>query len=117
MKITQDEFNRFWDEVLGNDWYDDGETDLDAPDDALVDLEVIDPRWQGSASPEPKGLIKARDIDMERGFLAVTVTALFKRWRKAQTNTTVIASFDVPNDQVDAMLAQIKALKGKVIGR
>lgn len=118
MKITHEEFNRFWDEVLGDDWYDDGETDLDAPEDVLVDLETIDPRWQDTGTrPVPKGLIKARDLDLDCGQLTVTATTLFKRWRKTQTATTIIASFDVPNEEADAMLAKIRALKGKVIAR
>lgn len=112
MKVAQEEFDRFWDEVLGDDWYNDGDGDGETPD-GLVSLDEIVPRWQGSGRPEPKALIKERDID-RLGFLAVSTAALFKRWRKAQTTTVVMATFEVPHEGKAALLEQIKALKGRV---
>lgn len=117
MKVTQEEFDRFWDEVLGHDWYndhDDDECDGESPD-GTVNLDEIVIRWQGLERPTPKGLIKERDIDDRLGFLAVSTAALFKRWRKAQTTTVVMATFEVPHEGKAALLAQIKALKGKVL--
>lgn len=115
MKVAREEFDRFWDDVLGSDWYDDGDESLDdETTDAVVDLVEIVPRWQAyQRRPEPKGLLKERDFDGD--FLAVSASALFKRWRKSQTTTVVTASFEVAHEGKTALLEQIKALKGKVL--
>lgn len=113
MKVTTVEFNKFWDETLGRDWYDDGD-EVDYEDlTALVTVEYTCPRWQGqTALPEPKGIIKQRDID---GDCITNVVSLFKRWRKSQTTSAFVVKFDVPNEERDAFLKQVEAMKGVVV--
>ena len=112
MKVSHEEFDRFWDEVLGADWYlEEGDDDTGS---ALVEISDMAIAWQGRGKPEPNGILNARDLaDGARSVLSAV--AIFKRWKKQQTTTTIVASFDVPNDQVAALLDQIKALKGKVL--
>lgn len=112
MKVTTEEFNKFWDEVLGKDWYtDEGEIVEDEP---LVELSDMVLAWQGTGAPEPNGILKARDLlDGPRTYLSATT--IFKRWKKAQSTTVVLATFEVPNENKDALLEQIKAMGGKVV--
>jgi hypothetical protein len=112
VKCTNEEFNRFWDEVLGHDWYDDGD-DVDFEDPtALIVLEHSCPRWQGEGDrPEPKGIITQRDIDHD---CIMNVTSLFTRWRNAQMTTTFVVTFNVPNDECTAFLTKISDMKGVV---
>jgi hypothetical protein len=110
MKVKKEEIYQFWDEALGENWYNDGEGDFDAD---KVDLDDVYPRWQGQSHPaEPGGLIKSKDIDGD--FLAISCTTLFKRWRSQRTNTMFTVIFDVPKEQAATLMEQVKALGGKV---
>lgn len=60
----------------------------------------------------PIVVITAQDLSDD---VAIGVGKMYKRWKKSQTTTTIVASFDVPNDTAEALLAQIKALGGKVL--
>lgn len=113
MKVAREEFERFWDEVLGSDWYDDQDSDDVDDDDDMVDLSGVCPRWQGAGYAEPKGLLAEKDIRGE--WLACSFTALYKRWKRAQTTTILRASFEVPNEEAPDLIAKIKALGGKIL--
>lgn len=115
MKVPLEEFDRFWADVLGDDWYVEDD-DAGYEDGELVDLLAFQIEWQGSGEPSANDYIKEREIEV-RGrtvFLNVSPTALFRRWRKAQATTTIVAVFEVPKDEAAALLEQIKALGGKV---
>ena len=57
-KITKQEFDRFWEEALGDAWYieewdvDDDEYDSAGPDDVLT-IGSFSVAWQGSGDPVP----------------------------------------------------------------
>jgi hypothetical protein len=110
MKIAREEYDRFWDQAFGKDWYiEEGEDDGES---LLVEIGDMCAVWQGDGDPKPRGVLTARDLTDD---VAIGVSKMYKRWKKAQTTTTVVASFDAPNDATEALLAQIKALGGKVL--
>ena len=115
VKVPLEEFDRFWDDVLGDDWYIE-DYDLGYEDGEFADISAFEIQWQGSGEPSANDYIKEREIDV-RGrtvLLSVSPTALFRRWRKAQVTTTIVAVFEAPKDEAAALVEQIKALGGKV---
>lgn len=104
MKVSQEEFTKFWDEVFGRDWYaEEGDVDSD-----IVDLsESIWVAWQGEGNPRKPPFMTQDEWDLD---LDVEVRELFKRWRKAQTHATVKATFEIPTDKLDDFLATLKTL-------
>jgi len=110
MKIAREEYERFWNETFGEAWYiEEGEDDGES---LLVEIGDMCAVWQGVGDPKPSGVLTARDLADD---VAIGVSKVYKRWKKAQTTTTIVASFDVANDGAEALLAQIKALGGKVL--
>jgi hypothetical protein len=116
MKISKIEFDRFWEAVLGSDWYvDEGPCPEDG--DEPTDLYAIDEvvlGWQGPGDPEPTQYIKAKDLeDGARSTLSMEV--IYLRWIKAQKTRTLVVTFDVPKDALEELTAKILALGGKII--
>ncbi|MDG4792060.1 hypothetical protein O7626_40300 [Micromonospora sp. WMMD1102] len=113
--ITRDEFNRFWDEVLGNDWCIE-ETDIpdqwwDGDDSEPITIEYLTLEWQvmGPREPSPTTWITARDLrDGSPNFFT-----LLKRWRGEQTTVTVVV--EVPREREADLLAAVKELGGRVV--
>lgn len=113
LKITKREFETFWDEVLGKDWYiEEGECpEDDDDDDDVFDLSDLAIQWQGDGS-EPKlhGALKTlKGIEPCMAF-----APLFRKWEQAQTHVQIVATFVVPKDQADAVRKQIVSLGGEV---
>lgn len=113
-KITKVQFEEFWNAVLASDWYvEEGPNpeEGDDPDDTF-DVDDTFVAWQGQGEPKASDLIKASELDGANTVLRMG--PLYKRWVKAQTTVTLVASFDVPKDQVEEFKARIRELGGKV---
>jgi hypothetical protein len=117
-KTTVAEFTAFYNdpEVWANEaWYEDATLSIDGkevPDE--TDWSTV-PESLGAAStlvinggvllrPKKKGSMSNTD--------AFDFEAVFKRWRKAQTTATVVAS--VPKEKLDELKAFLKTIGGKV---
>lgn len=113
MKTTKSEFDTFWNEVLGRDWYlDDPSFDDEEPTFVLDDSAI---RYQGPGRgpSKPPPFVKAKEMDTN-GYLDVGVATLFKRWHEAQTTVTIAAEFKVPKERADAVRQAILDLGGKI---
>jgi hypothetical protein len=112
--ITRDEFDRFWNEVLSDDWYID-ETDIpdqwwDSNDKSdPITVELLTLGWQGTGprEPQPTTWITARDMRDGLDFFT-----LLERWRAGQSTVTV--AVEVPREREADLLAAIKELGGRV---
>lgn len=101
--ITKGEFERFYDEVLGRDWYiedwnGDDEDYENAGDTEVLVIGHLALVWQGEGKPEPTDWITRRQLDrMDDGL------ALLRTWL-ARQHTRMI-SFDVPADKLEELVA------------
>lgn len=84
--------------VDGNDWEDTGKDYTDIPDDAKVSFSG------GSWYPDQTTAAQYEGRNFE---------TVFKKWRKAQTHTTIIV--EVALENIDAMKAAVTAAGGKVL--
>lgn len=114
--VSTEEFEAFWSEVLGGDWYvDDGLYDFDPKIDKTVELDdwVIgyQGRAKGAAIETPK-YVKRDEFDDP--FIHTGLLTLFNRWKAAQTHTVLVASFRVPKNEVKKFTKAIEKLGGKV---
>lgn len=111
--MTYAEFDRFWNEVLGDSWC--------LEDDDLPDTfwEGDDPHrtgtitsgfiyWQADGKPEPTDWYTQRQIDQGLSFFS-----LVHRWRQQQTVTTAVA--EIPKDRTADWLAFVASIGGKAI--
>lgn len=115
MKISTEEFNKFWDEVLGSDWYvEEGEYDEDGPVTHVGDVTV---GWQGKGDPKPGPFFSEEEFDKGGVFcrLEVSLLTLFKRWKKGQTTATVVVKFEVPHEELETLLSRLKDMKGEIL--
>lgn len=120
MKVSKEEFNKFWNEILGKDWYidDDDVFDVDFVDDQ--DPEVLLSNdgviaWQGHGRLNKSSLpkyVKSSEYDTIKfsGFLTIGLLTLFKRWKKNQSHTTFCAYFTVKKDEEDELREALKCL-------
>lgn len=122
MKITKREFNRFWDEVLGELWYvDDGECPGDG-EDALDDLFDISDIWlafQGEeGQPRLLGSLGAKAVNFNEEF-----EPLFREWQEAQTFVRFVfpstgggfRTYRMPKSAIDAFRDAIRDFGGEEI--
>lgn len=117
MRINKKEFDKFWDETLGDDWYIDGDA---IDDDGNQDLEIVINNdylvaWQGSGrlkkSSLPKHVKPSEYDDMTlSGVLTIGLLTLFKRWKKSQSHTTFYAIFTVKKDGEAELREVLKSL-------
>jgi len=111
MKTTKTEFDAFWAEVLGTDWYlEDPSFDDQEPSFVLDDSCIA---YQGSGKPEtPPPFVKAKELEERGAHLGIGVVTLFKRWHAAQTETTFLMEFTVPNEKADDLRKTLTDLGG-----
>lgn len=114
--VSAKEFEAFWSEVLGSDWYiDDGLYDYDSEVDKVVELDEWWIAYQGSAKgSEIKTPKHVKKNEFDDWYITTGLLTLFKRWKDAQTHTVLVASFRVPNDEVQKFTKAIEKLGGKV---
>ena len=112
--LTKSEFDKFWDDALGKDWYiyewdvDDEDFDRAAPHTPFT-VGYLSLGWQGGdKDPEPTAYLTNSDLQTY-----VEGMNVLHRWKNAQTATTVVA--DVPLDKLEEVLAAITAAGGTVI--
>lgn len=114
LRMTRAEFDRFWDDVLGDNWYiDESNLDdaLDVDDPAYVlDIEYLSLGWQGSGLASATEWISRRDLDN-----GVRFETLVRRWRAKQTMK--VAAVEVPADRLADLAAAVRALGGTVLTR
>ena len=115
---TRGEFDRFWDETLGDDWYiDDWDVPEDEwhipdmPADTAFTFTFLGLGWQGTKDPTPTPWITARDLAGE-----IDVVSLFRRWRAASDPTVAHFHVKVPAEHVAAFQAFTKSIDATVTG-
>lgn len=116
-KTTVAEFRDFYKDetVWANDaWYEDLQITIDGKE-AIDDIDWtsipahLTPEMSMTISggafirPKSKGSMENEEFNLE---------TIFKRWRKAKTVTTMVAT--IPNDKVEAFKAYVAELGGKV---
>jgi hypothetical protein len=113
LKTTPGEFERFFNDVLGDDWAID-EWETDQPGNEITHLSQGDPFTIKSISvcwntvgrtPTPTRWISASQISN-----GLSVERLLREWRRRKQIVTL--SFDVPADQVAAVVAAVVAAGG-----
>lgn len=116
LKLTKLEFEKFWDGALGPDWYvEDGACPEDEdPPEAEFDFDATWIGWQGRGKPKPTEFITARDL--VDGMTSLEFEPIYKRWLKAQTHVTIVATFEVPHADADAIKKRIEEMGGAVKG-
>lgn len=114
LTLTKRDFDLFWDEVLGKDWYIDewltdqgDDIDVLAPGETFTIKEIC-LAWQGEGLPEPTKWISRRQLGDGLNFFA-----LFEAWKTGQPTVTV--SFTVDADRADEVIAAVAKLGGKRI--
>ena len=118
--VSSEEFERFWSEVLGDDWYmEEGLEDYDPERDDVVELDDWYVRWQGPRKvadediPPAPPHVKKNEYDPLHG-ITTGLRTLFERWKKAQTHTTVVARFVVPKERAGALVNRLKVMDAEV---
>jgi len=112
MKTTKTEFDAFWTEVLGTDWYlEDPSFDDQEPSFVLDDSCIT---YQGDGKPKtPPPFVKVKELPELGAHLEVGVATLFKRWHTAQTTTIFLMEFTVPNEEVEGLRKTLEDLGGR----
>jgi len=113
MKVPLKEFNDFWNEILGDDWYI-GDEDYDEDEhEGVVLIGEFIVAYQGKGNAErPKHVNKS---EMDTRVITTGLLTLFERWRKAKTHTDVVAYFSVPHEKLSELKKEIGRLGGSVI--
>ena len=115
--VSSEEFERFWSEVLGEDWYlEEGLEDYDPVRDRTVELDDWYVSWQGFSRedvPSTPPHVEEDEYDPLHGITTGLLT-LFERWKKAQTHTTVVARFVVPKERAGALVNRLKVMDAEV---
>lgn len=110
------EFNLFWDEVFGDDWYIDDSYFSEAGHEVTIGHETI--VWQGHGSPTSSECIyesELPNLNKNEKFLSIGLIEVFKRWRKLQNNTVLQAIFPVSaGSDVDMVLMKNLTSMGDV---
>lgn len=113
---TKGEFDRFWDDVLGDDWYihewdvDDTHWGSDVPDALPLTISLLDIDWQGRGDPKPTSWITAVDIaDGDRGVPGGLGLVLLQRWLAVNARDSVRYVVTVPSDRVAAFVEWVDA--------
>lgn len=109
--ITYEEFDRFWGEVLGDDWYID---ECDAPESwiegtdsgASAAISALELGWQGG-EPKPTEWITRRDLARGPNFFT-----LLKRWRAKQKVTYL--TVQVPTQRREEFLKMVAEFGGRL---
>lgn len=114
MRISKIEFNKFWNEILGDDWYvDDDDFEFDDELDEVV-LEDVVLAYQGNKDIKLPKYAKRPELDERFGRLTTGLKTLFRRWRKSQTHVTFIMHFTVEKDKENELREKLEALGGKI---
>lgn len=109
--ISVVKFEKFWAEVLGEDFYvEEGLEDYDPGNSGpTVELDDWYLCYQGRKE-QPTPPKHVRPDEWDRNNIATGLLTLFERWEKAQTCATIIASFDVPHDELDAFVERLREM-------
>jgi hypothetical protein len=113
METTKTEFDTFWSEVLGSDWYLDEPSFDDEEFKFVLDDSAIRYQGTGHRPDTPPPFVKAQEIG-DYGMLEVGVATLFKRWHLAQTTTFIVAEFRVPKEEAEALRRTLTEMGGKL---
>lgn len=114
--VSTEEFEAFWGEVLGGDWYiDDGLYDYDPEVDKTVKLDDWIIGYQGKAKASEIEIPKyVKKGEFDDRFIDTGLLTLFNRWKASQSHTVLVASFRVPKDEVKKFTKAIDKLGGKM---
>jgi len=110
------EFEKFWAEVLGEDFYvEEGLEDYDPKvGGPTVELDDGYLCYQGREEHPTRPKHVRRD-EWHRNNIETGLLTLFERWQKAKTSATVIASFDVPHDEFDAFVERLRKMGAELL--
>lgn len=116
--ITKAEFDAFYDQVLGDDWYiEEWNVDFDvyehAQPDTVLRIDLFWLAWLGSAGhPTPTTWITSEDLDrhLDIRWLADALD----RWRRGQKTSTV--AVEIPTSHLPEFRQLVAAAGGQIIG-
>lgn len=108
MKLPKSEFDQFWDEVCGDEWYIE-DTDFDDQSDVIDLPEEMRIVFNGFCSFSTNDVIREEDVEDDD----LLIVPAIKRWRILKLNTTIVAKWTVPNEQAPGLRKAIEALGGK----
>lgn len=113
MKATKADYNKFWDDVLGDNWYiDEGECpEPDDPEDTVYDIDDAWVAWQGKEkNPSDRVCEYLTGPVPYEELTHLKLQPIYEKWLLSQTHTTLVATFTVPKAEAAAFRAKLKEL-------